>query len=193
MDSSGSASLFFSGLKGLPYAYKELRKRWDNPHAFPKRRLYLNLVAPAKNDKGDMVYDFIFLTDEEAKESQNDTFWFRIGDILDIKNQSGVNKFLLQNKLMNRPEGQAEFANETLFKLWSVVHDAKVINYFLEKDESLDKVLNTYSSGSTAGERFSATQTCCYPSPRRNGRSWMRARKSPLCGRTECHRERFQF
>ena len=150
LDGQQRLTSLYLGLKGS-YAYKELRKRWDNPHAFPKRRLYLNLVAPAKNDKGDMIYDFVFLTDEEAKESPKDTFWFRVGDILDIKNQSGVNKFLFQNKLMNRPEGQAEFANETLFKLWSVVHDAKVINYFLEKDESLDKVLNIFIRVNSGG------------------------------------------
>ena len=150
LDGQQRLTALYLGLKGT-YADKELRKRWDNPHAFPKRRLYLNLVAPAKNDKGDMIYNFIFLTDEEAKESPKDTFWFRVGDILDIKNQSGVNKFLIKNKLMNRPEGESEFANETLFKLWSVVHDAKVINYFLEKDESLDKVLNIFIRVNSGG------------------------------------------
>jgi uncharacterized protein with ParB-like and HNH nuclease domain len=150
LDGQQRLTSLYLGLKGS-YAYKELRKRWDNPHAFPKRRLYLNLVAPAKSDKGDMIYDFVFLTDDESKEPQKDTFWFRVGDILDIKSQSGVNKFLIQNKLMNRPEGQAEFANETLFKLWSVVHDAKVINYFLEKDESLDKVLNIFIRVNSGG------------------------------------------
>ena len=150
LDGQQRLTSLYLGLKGS-YAYKELRKRWDNPLAFPKRRLYLNLLAPAKNDKGDMIYDFVFLTSDEVKESQDDTFWFQVGDILDIKNLAGVNNFLIKNKLMNRPEKQAEFANETLFKLWSVVHEARVINYFLEKDESLDKVLNIFIRVNSGG------------------------------------------
>jgi hypothetical protein len=50
------------------------------------------------------------------------------------------------------PEKQASFANEALFKLWSIVHDKGIINYFLEKDEKLDKVLNIFiriNSGGT--------------------------------------------
>jgi uncharacterized protein with ParB-like and HNH nuclease domain len=150
LDGQQRLTSLYLGLKGS-YAYKELRKRWDNPHAFPKRQLYLNLLAPAKNENDDMTYDFAFLTDDEAEEPRKDTFWFPAGDILDIKNQAGVNKFLIQNKLMNRPQEQAEFANETLFKLWSVVHDARVINYFLEKDESLDKVLNIFIRVNSGG------------------------------------------
>ena len=149
LDGQQRLTSLYLGLKGS-YAYKELRKRRDNPNAFPKRRLYLSLLALANNDEGDMIYNFAFLTDEE-KESQQDTFWFQVGDILDIKNQAGVNKFLIQNKLMNRPGEQAEFANETLFKLWSVVHESRVINYFLEKDQSLDKVLNIFIRVNSGG------------------------------------------
>lgn len=150
LDGQQRLTSLYLGLKGS-YAYKELRKRWDNPHAFPKRRLYLNLLTPASKDKGDMIYDFVFLTEDEAAEPKKDVFWFRVGDILDIKNQAGVNKYLIQNKLMNRPEPQAEFANETLFKLWFVVHEASVINFFLEKDESLDKVLNIFIRVNSGG------------------------------------------
>src|SRR5260370_32477894 len=92
-----------------------------------------------------------FLPEYEAAEQQKDTFWFRVGDILDIENQAAVNKFLIKNKLMNRPEEQAEFANEALFKLWSVIHDAPTINYFLEKDESLEKVLNIFIRVNSGG------------------------------------------
>ncbi len=150
LDGQQRLTALYLGLKGS-YAHKELRKHWDNPQAFPKRRLYLNLLTSADPDKGDLIYDFDFLTDEEAAEPKNDKFWFRVGDILDIKNQAGVIKFLIQHKLLNRPEKEAEFANETLFKLWSVVHEARVINYFLEKDESLDKVLNIFIRVNSGG------------------------------------------
>jgi len=109
-------------------------------------------TASRKNtDKGDLYYDFAFLTDSEANHSDDNTFWFRAGSILDIKNQAAVNKYLIQHKLMQRPEPQAEFANEALFKLWSIVHDSRIINFYLEKDESLDKVLNIFIRVNSGG------------------------------------------
>jgi hypothetical protein len=52
---------------------------------------------------------------------------------------------------MKRDEKVARFANEILFKLWSVVHDSRVINYFLEEDERLDKVLNIFIRVNSGG------------------------------------------
>ena len=45
----------YIGLKGT-YAYKMPRKRWDNDTAFPKRRLYLNLLG--LNNDDDLEYNF---------------------------------------------------------------------------------------------------------------------------------------
>ena len=151
LDGQQRLTSLYIGLRGS-YAYKEPRKRWDNPLAFPKRRLYLNLLSPKKNDdKGDMYYDFSFLSDEEINQQDDGAFWFKVGDILDIKKIADVNKYLINNHLMQKPENQAEYANDTLFKLWSVVHDAKIINHYLEKDESLDKVLNIFIRVNSGG------------------------------------------
>ncbi len=150
LDGQQRLTSLFLGLKGS-YAYKEPRKRWDNPQAFPKRRLYLNLLSPAKSEKGDMIFDFSFLTEDEAKESNEDAFLFRVGDILDIKEEADINDYLIQNGLLEKPKEQSRFANKTFFKLWYVVHKNPVINYFLEKDESLDKVLNIFIRVNSGG------------------------------------------
>jgi len=151
LDGQQRLTSLYIGLRGS-YAYKEPRKHWDNPQAFPTRRLYLNLLVPKKNgDETDMVYDFTFLSDEEARDSTAETFWFKVGDILNFREQWEVNDYLIKHGLPQKPEEQARFANRTLFKLWSVVHDSKVINYFLEKDESLDKVLNIFIRVNSGG------------------------------------------
>jgi len=151
LDGQQRLTSLYIGLRGS-YAYKEPRKHWDNPQAFPTRRLYLNLLVPKKNgDETDMVYDFAFLSDEEARDSTAETFWFKVGDILNFREQWEVNDYLIKHGLPQKPEEQARFANRTLFKLWSVVHDSKVINYFLEKDESLDKVLNIFIRVNSGG------------------------------------------
>ena len=151
LDGQQRLTSLYIGLRGS-YAYKEPRKHWDNPQAFPTRRLYLNLLVPKKNgDETDMVYDFAFLSDEEVRDSTAETFWFRVGDILNFREQWEVNDYLIKHGLPQRAEEQARFANRTLFKLWSVVQDSKVINYFLERDESLDKVLNIFIRVNSGG------------------------------------------
>jgi hypothetical protein len=152
LDGQQRLTALYIGLKGS-YAYKEPWKRWDNPQAFPTRRLYLNLLARAEEDQEDVWYEFAFLTEDEAKKPRPNTFWFSVSKILDLQSQSEVNDYLVDNDLMSgRPKDQAKFANQTLFKLWEVVHKAPVINYFLEEDKSLDKVLNIFvriNSGGT--------------------------------------------
>ena len=51
-----------------------------------------------------MIYDFVFLTDDEAKEPQIDTFWFRVGDILDIKEEADINDYLIEKGLLDKPK-----------------------------------------------------------------------------------------
>ena len=151
LDGQQRFTALYVGLRGS-YAYRMPRKRWNSPDAFPVRRLYLNLLGRRKEeDDGNLLYDFQFLTDDAAKEAEGGTYWFRVGEILEIKNQAAVNKYLIQHKLLNKPEEQAEFANETLFKLWNVVHEAKVINYFLEKEADLEKVLNIFIRVNSGG------------------------------------------
>lgn len=151
LDGQQRLTSLYIGLKGS-YAYKEPWKRWDNPQAFPIRRLYLNLLDRAKEGPIDLLYDFAFLTEEEARNPRKNTFWFKVCDTLGMKSQAEVNDYLLEKEVMeNNPKEQARFANHTLFKLWEVVHKTPVINYFLEKDESLDKVLNIFIRVNSGG------------------------------------------
>jgi uncharacterized protein with ParB-like and HNH nuclease domain len=150
LDGQQRLTSLYLGLLGS-YAYKEPRKRWDNPQAFPSRQLYLNLLSPSKDGQRDLQYDFSFLTASEAAKSDEDTYWFKVGDILNLKDQAEVNDYLVENGLLNRDRSKAKFANRTLFQLWAVVHKEQVINYFLEKDESLDKVLNIFIRVNSGG------------------------------------------
>jgi uncharacterized protein with ParB-like and HNH nuclease domain len=149
LDGQQRLTALYLGLLGS-YAYKEPWKRWTNAAAFPKRRLHLNLLSPAEEDS-DLKFDFQFLTDDEAKVADDDTFWFRVGDVLNLKKQVDANNQLIKSGLMQRAPEKAAFANETLFKLREVVHDAKTINYFLEKDETLDKVLQIFIRVNSGG------------------------------------------
>src|SRR5262249_54144901 len=83
--------------------------------------------------------------------SDDDTYWFKVGDVLNIESLYEVNNYLIESGLMSRPSAKARFANQALCQLWSVVYEKGVINYFLEKDKSLDKVLNIFIRVNSGG------------------------------------------
>lgn len=152
LDGQQRLTSLYIGLKGT-YAYKLPRKRWDNDSAFPKRKLCLNLVSPSKD--GDLQYDFQFLTKKEYKQIDENHVWFVVGDILNLTEAVDVNDYLLENDISELGKEKFRFANKTLFKLYEVIQKNKSINFFLEKDESLDKVLNIFIRVNSGGTQLS--------------------------------------
>lgn len=152
LDGQQRLTSLYIGLKGT-YAYKLPRKRWDNDSAFPKRKLCLNLIAPSKD--GDLQFDFQFLTKKEYKQEDETHVWFAVGDILNLEKPVEINKYLIKHGLLKLDDDKAEFANDALYKLWEVIHKNESINFFLEKDESLDKVLNIFIRVNSGGTQLS--------------------------------------
>jgi hypothetical protein len=158
LDEQQRLTALYIGLEGS-YAYKIPWKRWDNPAAFPKRKLYLNLLDRAERD--DFRYDFRFLTDEEAEEQGQDKYWFRVGDILRMEELDDVIRYLDSRGLLRPSDARTSSATSSftpssiLSKLHSVVHVRPVINYYLETNQDLAKVLNIFirvNSGGTQPE-----------------------------------------
>ena len=152
LDGQQRFTSLYLGMKGT-YASKIPRKHWDSTDAFPKRKLYLNLLS--QSEEPDFVYDFKFLTTDEASVSDEKTFWFEVGTILNFKKQYEINSFLITKGLMQKPEVQAQFANETLFKLFHTIHEKGLINYYLETSQELDKVLNIFIRVNSGGTQLS--------------------------------------
>lgn len=152
LDGQQRLTALYIGLRGK-YAYKLPRRRWSEDSSFPDRMLYLNLLR--RSDELDMEYMFRFLTREEAEHNQSDGFWLKVGDILDIEKEYQVNNYLLRHRLLSLDEEIGQFANETMFKLHSAVHKDRIINYYLEKDKRLDKVLNIFIRVNSGGTPLS--------------------------------------
>lgn len=148
LDGQQRLTALYIGLKGS-YAFKIPWKYWKNDAAFPKRKFYLNLLN--KSNKMDIEYDFRFLTDYESKNNDEEHFWFRVGEILNFEKEFKVNKYLIENSLMQIEEKKANFANETLFNLYYTIKKNKIINYYLEKGKELDKVLNIFIRVNSGG------------------------------------------
>jgi len=152
LDGQQRLTALYLGLRGA-LARKLPRKRWDNPDAYPKKVLVLDLLAPP--DETDMVYDFRFVEPEVCGDlniQEYNAFWFKVGDVLNFSEASDVNDYLIEKGLTVLDDKEkAKRANRTLFRLYELVHKTEVINYFLEKDESLDKVLNIFIRVNSGG------------------------------------------
>jgi uncharacterized protein with ParB-like and HNH nuclease domain len=130
------------------YAEKIPNKRWSSADAFPRKKFYLNLLN--KSSDPDLMYDFAFLSSDEANKKDENGFWFEVGKILEFEGLGDIHKFLRDQKLIEN-----EFAVRCLSKLYEVITTNKVINYYLETSNELDKVLQLFIRVNSGGTQLS--------------------------------------
>lgn len=150
LDGQQRLTSIYIGLTGT-YAYKLPRKRYDNPNAYPKRKLYVNLLAKADDEEKE--YDFKFLTDEEVKFRDNNTYWFLVGDILKFTQIFEINSFIFSDA--DIAKGDMKLASEVLCKLYQVICEKSTISYYLEKNQDLDRVLDIFIRINAGGTKLS--------------------------------------
>ncbi len=147
LDGQQRLTSLYIGLTGS-YAYRTPRKQWKNDAAFLERRLYLNIVGPAKNEAD--KYEFSFLTDDEAKNDSTH-YWFAVGDILNMPELGDVMRYLMGNIVYSYSREQGEFANKALGALYKAVHEHRNISYYKVKNEELDTVLQIFIRVNSGG------------------------------------------
>jgi uncharacterized protein with ParB-like and HNH nuclease domain len=82
LDGQQRLSSMYTALQ-YTYAYKKPYARRDNDAAFPERKFYLNLLKePIEREDDDFVYEFKFLTDDEAKQLDGEHLWFLVKEVL---------------------------------------------------------------------------------------------------------------
>jgi uncharacterized protein with ParB-like and HNH nuclease domain len=154
LDGQQRLTSMYIALKGT-YADKMPRMRRENPLAYPEKNFYVDLIGPSEDF--DIIYDFRFLTPEEVISDHKDgvAFWFMVSDILNFTDHFEVNQFLIENELSSIEKEKALFANQTLFKLYKAINETPSINYFLEEEQKLDKVLNIFIRVNSGGTTLS--------------------------------------
>jgi hypothetical protein len=134
------------GLKGW-YAEKLPYYRWNSEYAYPKRRLYVNILS-RPSDESDFAYGFKMMKEDEAKEKDESHWWYPVGDVLQYKDIKDVFKFCQENDLLRK---ELDYPSETLVGLWEVICKKETISYFLEEEQNLDKVLNIFIRVNSGG------------------------------------------
>lgn len=140
------------GLRGshsekLPYKWAEFDSN------YPKRYLYLRLDAEADDNELGMVYDFRFLTPEQAgNQSEGGVHWFRVSSILGMDPYQDIFAYVQENDLVQKG---VTFPHKTLTRLYQLVHSDPIVSYYEERTQDLDKVLNIFIRVNSGGTELS--------------------------------------
>ncbi|MCQ2804180.1 DUF262 domain-containing protein [Helicobacter pylori] len=129
---------------GLKATLKKKNARNDNPNAYEKKRLYLNLKHQPNMDNPEDNYQFEF----HAKKPENDKehWWFKVGDILEL--ESGVLNYVNEHRLEKNEL-------DLLEKLKDAFHTKQLISFFEETEKNLNKVLNIFIRVNSGGVKLS--------------------------------------
>lgn len=118
-------------------------------------RLYLNLLW----DKGDdnpeeMTYQFLFKEDNQTlPRTDYPQLWYRVGDILNYDDAEDA-KDSIENDLNGFDEDTKKRARKMISRLFSVVNVTQNINYYGEKSDDYDKVLEIFIRTNTGGQKL---------------------------------------
>ena len=133
--------------------WKLPRLWWNNPDAFPERRLYLNLLAPQTENDDELAYKFSLLPEQEAidRNCRNDhEHWYRVGDILDVEDPADLIDVVHDLGLADTREPQ-----KILNRLHHVVHSNGTVSAYEEPDQDPERVLNIFVRTNSGGTPLS--------------------------------------
>ena len=144
LDGQQRITSLYIGLKG---SYRYFYYRWR------KTRLYLNLLKPpTPNDENpeELTYGFSFREDDELW-GEAPQLWYPAGRILDFEDAEDA-KADMRHKLAGLSYDQQNNANRLLGRLHNRIHTTLVGNYYQEKSQDYDKVLQVFVRANSAGQ-----------------------------------------
>lgn len=144
LDGQQRITSLFIGLRG---SYRYFFYRWRNT------RLYLNLLKPPMPDDNNpeaLTYGFAFR--ENANPIGNEPqLWYLVGRILEFPDDSEDAKLDMESQLAALPEEQRQNANRLINRLHNRIHTTLVGNYYEEKKQDYDRVLQEFVRANSAG------------------------------------------
>jgi hypothetical protein len=144
LDGQQRITSLFVGLCG---SYRYFRYRWRTA------KLYLNLLKPAKaNDDNpeELTYGFAFR--ETATPTGNKPeLWYLVGRILDFQDAEDA-KSDMRSQLASLSDDQKDNANKLIGRLHNRIHTTLVGNYYEERSQDYEKVLQVFVRANSAGK-----------------------------------------
>lgn len=139
-------------LIGLKGSYRYFHYRWR------KNKLYINLFKiPSNNDNPEeFTYQFLFKEDGNViPRDTNPQYWYQVGNILDFATASQARKDIREKlRDIQIDESLKENAVELIEELHSRFFTERFINYYEEKSQEYDKVVEIFIRTNTGGVKL---------------------------------------
>jgi Protein of unknown function DUF262 len=136
-------------------AVKKKYAWWSSTDAFPKKRLYLNLLADADPDDLGLRYDLRFLADEEAMAPPGTPDkWYPLAGVMTVANAGPAMLAEVAARGVTDTV-QATDSYQRLYDLHEAFRVTRPINYYLETDQNPDKVLDIFVRVNSGGTTLS--------------------------------------
>lgn len=144
LDGQQRLTSLYIGLKGTR-TLKRPYSKWSNPNAFEEKQLYINLRYQPKEENPDDNYKFEFYRKKSLPQKDENSYWYRIGDILEI---GSIVSYARENDLSDNEA-------EILENLKDAFCTKSLISYFEETEKNLDKVLKIFIRVNSGGTKLS--------------------------------------
>jgi uncharacterized protein with ParB-like and HNH nuclease domain len=141
LDGQQRMTSLYIGLRGS-YSYFYYRKR--------KTFLAIDLLKEPSNEinPDELQYGFAFI--EEPEFSNTEHCWYKVGDILNFEKAREA-KQSIATKISNFSNEQQHVIEDNLEDLHNMVHTNRCINYYDEKTDNYDKVVEIFVRTNTGG------------------------------------------
>ncbi len=145
LDGQQRITSLFTGLKGS-YSYFYYRRRTEY--------LYINLLKPLSENVNpdELRYGFAY-RENPFSYGPEPQLWYKVGDILNYDRPRDA-KNSIKNQLVGLTEEQIATAEANLEDLHTTIFTAKCINYYEEKTDDYDKVVEIFVRTNTGGVKL---------------------------------------
>lgn len=132
---------------GLRGSYRYFYYRWR------KTELFLNLLKPfGKNDENPEELEFQFQFRESPhSEDPEKELWYKVGRILDFMDSEDA-KLDIKSDIEGYNDQLKENAQKLIGRLHARIHTYKLVNYYEEKSQEYDKVVEVFIRANTGGK-----------------------------------------
>ena len=146
LDGQQRLTSLYIGLRGS-YSYFYYRKY--------KTKLYLNLLKEPKkneNDPEELTYQFEFRENAKTEIPEKEC-WYQVSNILDFMDSEDA-KQEIDSAIISYNDIQKINAKKLVGQLHSRIHTFKLINYYEEKSQDYDKVVEVFIRANTGGKKL---------------------------------------
>ena len=158
LDGQQRISSMYIALQGK-YAYKKPYARWDNDNAFPEREFYLNLLKrESAAEENGIVYEFKFLTKEEAQKTDKKHLWFLVKRAITWGNDPEIDEYyddLIEQELPSSIVKRIKLKRKYIKKILRILHQRlileKLISYYKISEQELDNILDIFVRVNSGG------------------------------------------